>query len=231
MTSGNISEVNYYLIPGMGADQRLFDRFDLKYGQVNKLNWIPHQNSRNLADYARLMAERITTENNVLVGSSMGGMVAVEMSRIINPLATVLVSAPTGRHQFPQILKTFDFIKLHKALTPSQIMKIAGLADLFMGFKTPEQRAMFYDMLKNNGPEFLHFSVDAVLGWKNTEPPAGDFIQVIGTVDKLFRHDKIANAIALSGKGHFAAFEAGEEISAIINEYIGKKIIRKDETL
>jgi pimeloyl-ACP methyl ester carboxylesterase len=222
--------VNYYLIPGMGADHRLFTHFDLKYGQMHYLNWIHHGKSKNLMEYAHLMAERIKTENNVLVGSSMGGMVAVEMSKIVNPLATVLVSAPVGRHEFPQILKTFDAIRLHKALTPKQIPLISGLADLFMGFKTPEQRALFYDMLKGNGTDFLHFSVGAVLGWKNTEPPAGRFIQILGSQDKLFKASKINGHHVIEGSGHFTAFEKAREVCDIINEYIREKILPEFET-
>ncbi|MFM7233218.1 MAG: alpha/beta hydrolase [Flavobacteriales bacterium] len=211
--------INYYLIPGMGADNRLFRHFHLPNGKVHHLDWIPHKGSRSLAEYAQLMAERITTENNVVVGSSMGGMVTVEISKIIRPLGAALVSAPSGRHEFPAILKNLSALKLHKALTPRQVMRISKLADLFMGFKTEDQRAMFYDMLRGNGPEFLHFSVGAVLDWKNTTPPDIPFIQIIGTQDKLFKQEKIPGAIMLEGSGHFTAFEKGKEVSAIIAQW------------
>jgi pimeloyl-ACP methyl ester carboxylesterase len=211
--------VNYYLIPGMGADKRLFRHFNLPSGQVHHLDWIPHGNSTSLADYAGLMAERITTENNIIVGSSMGGMVTVEIAKLIRPLGAVLVSAPTGRHEFPQILKNLNAMRLHKALTPKQVMRISALADLFMGFKTQEQRALFYDMMKGNGPEFLHFSIDAVLGWQNTTPPPVPFVQIIGTQDRLFKQEKIANAIMIEGSGHFTAFEKGKEVSEIILQW------------
>ncbi len=217
-------KVNYYLIPGMGADHRLYQKFRLEHGPIHYLNWIEHGKSKTLADYAALMSERITTENNVIVGSSMGGMVAVEMSRIVKPLATVLVSAPTGRQEFPRILKTVNAIKLHKLVTPGQVMKIAGLADTFMGFKTKEQRALFYEMLKGNGPEFLHFSVGAVLEWRNKQLPEGDFIQIIGSLDRLFKAPKADNAFVIEGGGHFTAFEKADEVSQIINSYIAKKI-------
>ncbi|MFM7728710.1 MAG: alpha/beta fold hydrolase, partial [Flavobacteriales bacterium] len=110
-------------------------------------------------------------------------------------------------------------LKLHKALTPRQVMRVSKLADLFMGFKTEDQRAMFYDMLRGNGPEFLHFSVGAVLDWKNTTPPDIPFIQIIGTQDKLFKQEKIPGAIMLEGSGHFTAFEKGKEVSAIIAQW------------
>jgi len=211
--------INYYLIPGMGADNRLFRHFHLPNGQVHHLDWIHHRESRTLAEYAALMAERITTQNNIVIGSSMGGMVTVEISKIIRPLGVALVSAPSGRHEFPRVLKNLSSLRLHKALSPKQVMRISKLADLFMGFKTEDQRAMFYDMLRGNGADFLHFSVGAVLDWKNTEPPEVPFIQIIGTQDRLFKQKKIPSAIMIEGSGHFTAFEKGKEVSQIITEW------------
>jgi len=224
------NKIHYYLIPGMGADHRLYSNCELKHGAVHYLDWIPSGQSKNLKDYAALLANEITTENNIIVGSSMGGMVTVELARQINPLAAILISAPTGRHEFPRVLKTFDFLKIHRAITPSQIMRISGLADLFMGFKTKEQKALFYDMLKGNGPEFLHFSVNAVLGWRNKQIPDCPFIQILGTHDKLFKKGKIKDAIMIEGSGHFTAYEKAKEVSAIINQYVETNILPKIET-
>lgn len=220
-------KLNYYLIPGMGADHRIYEHCDLKHGTVHYLDWIPAQKSRSLQEYAALLANEIQTENNIIIGSSMGGMVTVELARQINPIAAILISAPTGRHEFPRVLKVFDFLKLHRAISPKQIMKISRLADLFMGFKTTEQRALFYEMLKGNGPEFLHFSVNAVLGWKNTEVPSCPFIQILGTKDKLFKKKKIKEAICIEGGGHFTAFEKAQEVSDIINTYVEKNILHR----
>lgn len=210
----------------MGADNRLFRHFHLPNGKVHHLDWIHHGKSKTLAEYATLMAERITTENNVIVGSSMGGMVTVEISKLIRPLGAALVSAPTGRHEFPQILKNLSAIKLHKALRPHHVMRVSTLADLFMGFKTEDQRAMFYDMLRGNGADFLYFSVGAVLDWKNTTPPDVPFIQIIGTQDRLFKQEKIPGAIMIEGSGHFTAFEKGKEVSAIITDWT-KKLMKE----
>lgn len=213
---------NFYLIPGMGADQRLYTHFDLP-GTMHKLNWWPHDKSRNLKEYASIFADQIRTSENIIIGSSMGGMVASELSHLIKPEATILISAPSGRHQFPPVLKFFDTLRLHKALTPGAVMRISSLADLFMGFKTKEQRDLFYDMLKGNGPEFLHFSIDAVLGWQNVSEPYGRYYQIIGSKDKLFKKSRIPNATIIEGGGHFTAYELGKEVSALIRTYLAEQ--------
>lgn len=222
-----MKEFNYYLIPGMGANHRIYTGFRLKYGQVHFLDWVDHRHSKNLTDYAHIMAERVTTENNILIGSSMGGMMAVEMSRIIKPDLTVLVSAPTGRHQFPTILKTAGASRFHRIVPVAAVPYFYKLADTFMGFKTDAQRAMFYEMLTGLGPRFVHFSVKAVLEWANTEDPEGRFIQIVGDQDKLFDHRKMANPLVVQGGGHFSAFEKGSEISEMINEFIRKEFGEK----
>lgn len=221
------STIHYYLIPGMGADKRLFQHFHLPNGTVHHLDWVPHGDSRNLREYASIMAECIQTDRNILVGSSMGGMVTVEIAKQIKPLGAVLVSAPAGRHQFPRSLKSLNALKLHRALNARQVMRISRLCDLFMGFKTPEQRAMFYDMLEGNGPEFLHFSVGAVLEWQNTLPPDVPYLQILGSQDKLFNAKKIPTAHVIEGSGHFTAFEKGKEVSEIIVRWTDE-LISKD---
>ncbi len=219
------SDLNIYLIPGMGADHRLYSRMKIDHGNVCVLEWQPHRNAKNLQDYAHIMAEKIQTERNVIIGSSMGGMMAVELSRIVKPISTILLSAPTGRHQFPPLLKVVHQSRIHRILRPHQIMKASWLADTFMGFRNQEERELFYSMLKSNGPEFLHFSLRAVLGWMNTHPPEGDYIQILGSDDKLFTPKRIPGAIVLNGGGHFTAFEKADELSEIINRYLLEKVI------
>ena len=206
----------------MGANRRLYENYRLP-GRVHYLEWEYVAGLKTLGDYARHLAQKINTQNNIIVGSSMGGMMAVELSKIIRPSLTVLISAPTGRQQFPRSLKLLDFIGLHRALSPASLFKLTQLCDTFMGFKREEQRAMFYEMMHSNGPDFLHFSVKAVLGWKNFTAPEGPFIQIIGDEDRLFDIQKIPGAIALKGSGHFSTYEKSDEIGSIIIAEINKR--------
>jgi pimeloyl-ACP methyl ester carboxylesterase len=221
---------NYYLLPGMGADHRLYSGLQLKYGTLHPLDWVPHRKAVSLAEYAGIVAERITTQNNVLIGSSMGGMVAVELSRIVRPEATILISAPAGRHEFPKILKAFDKLGIHRRLTPRQLIKLNRIASTFMGFTSPEHEKLFYEMLEGNGQEFLHFSVRAVLGWQNTRPPEGRFIQIIGRRDRLFRKTVAHTPFMVENCGHFLAYENPDAIATLIHTYMEEKILPQLET-
>lgn len=220
-----MGEINYYLIPGMGADHRIYEGFHLEHGQVHYLDWVDPEAAANMSDFAGLIARRIQTENNILIGSSMGGMMAVELSRLVHPLATILISAPTGRHQFPQILKTVRMLRVHKAVNHRSIRYLYRLADTFMGFKNENQRQMFYEMMNALGPRFIHFSVGAVLEWSNREEPQGKYLQIIGSKDVLFDYRRMVSPVVLEGGGHFSAFDRADEVSAIINAYVRREVL------
>lgn len=222
-----MNNFNYYLIPGMGADHRIYSRFNLRYGQIHHLDWLPPRKAETFEEYAVEVSERITTENNIIIGSSMGGMMAVEVSKIIQPKSTILISAPVGIHEFPRILKFTKWTRIHHVVTPAMIEKLNFLANTFMGFKDENQKKLFFEMMDKLGPEFIRFSVKALLDWKNTERPRGDLLQIVGTKDVLFDYKKMKEPILLDGGGHFSCFDRSEEISNIINTYIEANFIEK----
>ncbi|MEN9638771.1 MAG: hypothetical protein RLZZ262_639 [Bacteroidota bacterium] len=211
--------LHFYLIPGMGANASLYSNYHLG-GVIHALDWPSQRQSITLADYAAIIAEQITTKNNVIVGSSMGGMVATELSHLIAPRATILLSAPCSNHQFPFALRMLKHMRLHRLLGPNQIYSLANAADLFMGFQSPEDRKRFYDMLKTNGPDFLHFSIRAVLEWEHLRQPTGNFLHILGDRDRLFNPKKIHEPLVIRGAGHFATFEKSKIISQLIQAYV-----------
>ena len=79
-----------YLLPGMGCDARLFERLQLNGFEVVNLEWPsfgPRDTLENIA--GRMAAEVRSTEPHMLVGVSMGGMVAQELALFTKPLKVV----------------------------------------------------------------------------------------------------------------------------------------------
>ncbi|NQX91133.1 MAG: alpha/beta hydrolase [Flavobacteriales bacterium] len=208
--------LNIYLLPGMGADERLFERMDIQFGTLNHLRWEFIEGCVTLSDYATVLCERITTENNVLIGSSMGGMMAVEMYRIGTFDDLILLSAPSSSLEFPPVLKTFGRLNAGKWFGKETLFKLNRAANLFMGFQDAEHEKLFYEMLEGYGPDFLKYAVNAILKWDNTNPPE-EYLQIIGSKDRLFRRKRMPKAIVLEGSGHFMTFEQPVEITKLVN--------------
>lgn len=215
-----MAEKSYaYLLPGMGADKRLFNPIELKGVKVKVLEWEFIPGISTMSEYAAHLAKRISTENNVYIGSSMGGMMAVELHKAKPAKNLVLLSAPACRLEFPPILKGVSRIKAGKWFSLKQMHRFNRLADLFMGFSSPDHRILFYEMLEGYGPEFLKFSVNAILEWDRMDRPE-KYLQVIGSKDRLFKAHRMQSPIVLPGSGHFLTYEQPVELSRIVNEYL-----------
>ena len=88
----------FYLIPGLGADERVFQFLGLP-GITHVLKWLaPQTPTEPLPHYAARLAEAVPPGQACwLVGVSFGGVLALEVARL-RPLArVVLVSSFAGR--------------------------------------------------------------------------------------------------------------------------------------
>ena len=73
----------YYFIPGMGTTKEVFKGLDFKGDSVHYLEFPEPLKDESLKDYSARMAEVISDENeNILIGMSMGGFIAQEISLI-----------------------------------------------------------------------------------------------------------------------------------------------------
>ncbi|MFM1931643.1 MAG: hypothetical protein RL226_946 [Bacteroidota bacterium] len=215
------SKLNVHWFPGMGADERLFKAITVE-GVVNHFHkWKFRPEARSLKDYAELLAHEIEGEHVVYIGSSMGGMMATELMRVKPAMHLILLSAPASPNEFPILLKSLGSLRVGRWMGPSTLFKVNRLANTFMGFKNPEDKQLFYEMLEGYGPEFLHYAVNAILEWKAKHPDF-EYTQIIGTEDKLFKMNKMRSAIPVEGSGHFMTWEQPKTLEALIQSEINR---------
>lgn len=223
------TELNVYLLPGLAADKRLYERMTIDVGTLHHFEWEYIPEIRTMTEYAEELIGRIDTENNVYIGSSMGGMMASEMSHLRKPERLILLSAPAARNEFPGLFKQISKLRVAKWFRPKQLMKISHLADTFMDFRTEEDRKLFYKMLEKYGPEFLHYALNAIFDWSRKERP-DNYLQVIGANDKLFKPHRMRSPVLIPGAGHFMTFEQPERLSQLINAELDRLADRLSRT-
>lgn len=209
--------MNIYLLPGMAADQWLFDPISIEYGEKHFISWEYIDGVKTLHDYAEVLCGRIKTDNNVYIGSSMGGMIATEMAHILPPTQLILLSAPASRIEFPRSLNMAAKARIAQVFSPQGMARIKRISDAFMGFKNAADRELFYKTLNNQGPQFLHFAVNAILQWDRMNRPAS-YMQIVGDQDRLFKARKMLNPTVVPGAGHFMTREQPELLSDLIND-------------
>jgi pimeloyl-ACP methyl ester carboxylesterase len=87
-------DTKIYLIPGLGADGRMYMPQLRVLDNAIVLEHRKPLKGETLSAYSRRLAGQVDTAAPfILVGTSLGGMIAVEMSRIIQPDKVILIAA------------------------------------------------------------------------------------------------------------------------------------------
>jgi pimeloyl-ACP methyl ester carboxylesterase len=177
--------LNVYFISGMGADHRAFSFLTLPKGfHAVHINWIPPHDKETLRAYALRLADQIDRSKPfVLIGLSMGGMMAVEIAKQFPPVCTILISSiPIAAH-LPRYYKTAVKINATKLLPPALIKAAVRFKYALIRRPSPT-RQLIYSMLEEGNDQFLKWAMVAVPQWDNDKVPY-PFFQIHGTSDKV----------------------------------------------
>ena len=102
-----------YLIPGTGADHRFFSRLQLNV-KTHVIEWAEWGNAQTIREYAEVLSLQINKEESFgILGVSFGGMLAVEMSKFLNPEKLILMSSAKSYKELPVIVRFSRRVGVH----------------------------------------------------------------------------------------------------------------------
>lgn len=214
---------NVYFISGLGADKRVFDKLSLDNPiSIRHIEWIAPLKKETIAHYAsRLVAQIDTTQPFQLVGLSFGGIIASELTEIIHPEKTIIISSTaTGVpvSSFYQILVKF---LLASPLAVPVLKHPNFLAYRYFGANTPELKLLLKAILKDTNGRFLKWALSEMSSWKKPSKPSGLF-HIHGSADKLIPVKMVSPDVIIENGGHLMVYDQAGEISEILNREILK---------
>ncbi|HRD54171.1 MAG TPA: alpha/beta hydrolase [Flavobacteriales bacterium] len=209
--------MHLYLLPGLGADGRLYDRIDFGAHATHRIDWPAMHEGSSLRDYAEVLARRVdTSQPHALIGVSMGGMVAQEMAAITQPVRTIIISSWKGPHEMPMPIKLLRGTHAEKLLTPAFIKHGLPIMRWQMGLETAEDAALFDAFIAATPLEQVRVQIAAVLGWERPAQPAARLVHIHADQDRLMPISPIKDAIVVKGGGHFMVFNRADEVGLAI---------------
>ena len=212
-----------YLIPGVGSDHRLFENFKLPDHEICYLDFQPFGDSESLPEYAQVMAKKVNQEEPfALLGVSLGGMIAVEMAKFLNPTITILVSSAKTHKEFPPKIKLTRGSRVYY-LGWGGLLKWFSLKTKFvLGARGGGNAKIVTAMMKDTTNAHLRKSILALLNWRNLEIHSS-IVHIHGTNDWTLPHKHVSADYYIKDGTHLMIYDKAEEISTLANELLQAK--------
>jgi pimeloyl-ACP methyl ester carboxylesterase len=178
--------VKVYFIPGIGADYRLFLHLRLPEGyEPAYVHWIPPIKKEQLSDYAHRLIQQVdTTEPFILAGLSLGGIMAVEMAKRIQPVCTILISSVPVSDDLPRLYRIAGALQLSR-LVPASLLKLGAIIKHSIWMSTAAGRRLMRQVIRAADDRFIRWALNAVLKWRNSTIPQ-PFYHIHGSRDEVF---------------------------------------------
>jgi pimeloyl-ACP methyl ester carboxylesterase len=202
-----------FLVPGLGADCRIYKNIDLKDYETIAVEWIEPDKNDSLASYAQKLIDYYKiTPGSIVIGNSLGGMLATEIGKILDLNKVILISSIKTAKEAPLKFKLACYLPLYH-LVPAKLMTSMGFAIRFVfGKMSKAHQEMFLSMLKNTSPKFVKWAIGAILHWDNQTIPQNVY-HITGDKDLIFPYERIKNATIIKGGTHIMIFNRAKEIN------------------
>lgn len=215
--------MNMYFISGLAADRNIFKHLTIPDGfRPLYLDFIAPLPKETLEQYAARLAEDIDhSAPFVLVGLSLGGMLAVEIARYNRPVKLILLSTIQCASELPPSYKFASRIGLHR-LVPISLLKYGSIIKRLFTLESEADKAYLRKVIRQTDPSFIRWAMNAILKWKNNKPPE-HCLHIHGTADEILPIKYTRPTHAIYGGEHLMVLTRAKEISSIMKECLVKK--------
>ncbi|MHC4993536.1 MAG: alpha/beta fold hydrolase [Planctomycetota bacterium] len=193
------------ILPGLGANSLMYPAPWRDLPDTVFMDWPTDHVPQSIPDLARRMAKGVEQPVDHIVGSSLGGMVGLEMAEYLNAdTVTLIGSAVTGHEVYG------FFRRLHPltALAPIKAcQKVARQLDWSLARMFAEQN-----------PDFIRAMLRAIPHWTYSgAAPSTDIYRIHGRYDPIIQCDHAD--LWLEGGHVLAMTHANECVAALIKLY------------
>lgn len=222
-------KIKIYFIHGQGSDSRIFSKikinenFDTAY-----LNLPMPDKSDNMQSFAKQLIPKIdTTQAFVLIGVSLGGMVASELHELIHPALTIIISSAKNSNELPQRYKFMKTIPIYK-IFPAGLIKSSSF--IMQPLVEPDRRLekeLFKSMLQKKDKHFLKKTIPLIVKWDKKDNKGTGLHHIHGNKDHTIPSRNVKNALIIPKGSHMMTLTCAEIISEKINEQLRQLIDTK----
>lgn len=208
-----------YFFSGLGADERVFQYLDLSFCNPIFIKWnLPLQNE-SIENYAARLLVQIQEKNPILVGVSFGGIMAIEVSKLIQTEKVIIISSVKTKFEIPYYFKFFGKLNAHKFIPTSSLQKYKKLNNFMFGIDTFKEQQLLNEIIQDTNSDFLKWAIDKIVHWQNKIIP-NNITHIQGTIDRIFPLKYISADFIIQNGGHFMIVSQSDMLRNILNDLL-----------
>lgn len=195
-----------HALPGTGADHRMFPAPWGELPGFRAHDWVTSPRIRSVRQLAEAMVDNSAiVDGDVLVGVSLGGMVAGEITKLRKIPRLFLVSSAVKKEEMnPWLAKLFPLAEK----VPAEWLKLSA-------GKLPGEAAA---MLADADPEFVQHMCMAIFRWEGLGTTQTQVFRIHGRRDQVIPAPK--NCDLLLPGGHLIAMTHARECAAFVERHL-----------
>lgn len=205
-----------YCISGFGADERVFSRLNFGDNTVHFISWLVPSKNERIEDYAKRMSEKILHPNPVLVGLSFGGIMSIEIAKIIQTDKIILISSIKTLHEMPLWMKLSGKLKLDQVFPLKTFKLIEPIENYNLGLENEEELELVREYRKSIGQKYTNWAAHQILNWKNEWQP-GKITHIHGGNDHIFPIKNIKADYTIPDGGHFLVMNRATQVNKFLS--------------
>jgi pimeloyl-ACP methyl ester carboxylesterase len=171
----------------------------------------------SMAEYATRLLPQITSDKPLVIGVSFGGMIALEIAKVISVEKVILISSAKSPNAIPSYFKLIPKLRLEKWMRPASLKKPNEIFFWLFGVTSKDHKTLLASIMKDTDELFLTWAIDAVTRWEYSTS-SNHVIQIHGTKDRILN---VQNADYLvNGGGHLMVVTQAREVSDILKKIL-----------
>lgn len=200
--SADLEPIPVYWIPGMAASSRIFEYIQLPEQQFENhfLEWELPTKGEDLKQFAQKWAQKIPP-GSILIGVSLGGVLAQEMAAFCQPRKVVIISSVKRQQELPPKMWFARYTQAHKLLPTQLVNNLELLAKYAFGEAIEKRLKLYEKYIGLADKRHIDWGVDQLVHWKQKDI-LPNLIHIHGTKDPVFPIQHIENCIPVEGATH-----------------------------
>jgi pimeloyl-ACP methyl ester carboxylesterase len=215
------SNKTIYCIPGLGIDERLFKRTEVKGYTLKYIKWIMPDKGETMKTYAQKLLPQIEEENPIIIGVSLGGMLATEIADLIPTSKVILISSSKCSREVPLLYRIAGWLGLIYLIPITLVKHMYFMFYLLFGVKLAEDKALLKAVISDTDNTFLFRAGRMVAVWKR-KVYNKSIVHIHGTKDLILFPFNIKADCWVKGGGHLMVLLNYREVNNILDRVINQ---------